>query len=238
MTGPGAGPKRGRLWPLLSGVAAVCMVAYPMAVYLGLTRWSLRGVALVLLALLAPVALRRLWRGGRPKWGDVGTLALLPVLTAALIGLSAALDRVGAVMLVPVAIHAVLLSVFAPSLWSERPMIERFARLQHADLSPAEVAWCRRWTRIWCGFFAFNIALNAALGALGALGAWTLYNGLLAYILMGVLFSVEWVLRKRRFGRPGDGLADRLFARFLSARPPLDGARSGGGAGDRPASEP
>lgn len=230
MTGPGASPGGGRLWTVLSVVAAVGMVAYPMAIYLGMTRWSLRGVAIVLLALIAPVAIRRAWRGGRPKLGDVGTLALLPVLTATLIAIAAALDRAGAVMLVPIAIHTVLLSVFGPTLWTERPMIERFARLQHADLSPAEVAWCRGWTRVWCGFFALNIALNAALVAADAMWAWTVYNGLVAYVLMGLLFAVELVARKRRFGRLGDGPIDRLLARFVVRPTP--------GAPERPLSEP
>ncbi len=238
MTAPGASSGGGRLWTVLSIVAAGSMVAYPMAVYLGLTRWNLRGASLVLLALLAPVVVRRLWRGGRPKLGDVSTLALIPVLTAALIGLAAALNRAGAVLIVPIAIHGLLLATFAPTLWTARPMIERFARLQHDDLSPAEVAWCRLWTRVWCGFFVVNIALDAALVALDAIWWWTVYNGLVAYILMGLLFAVEWIERKRRFRRPGDGLPDRLLARVLTPRPSDEPRPPPGAVDRRPISEP
>jgi len=30
-----------------------------------------------------------------------------------------------------------------------------------------------------------------------SLQTWTLYNGLIAYLLMGVLFGGEWLLRRR-----------------------------------------
>jgi hypothetical protein len=33
---------------------------------------------------------------------------------------------------------------------------------------------------------------------------------------VGLLFAVEYVVRKKRFGRFGPGLVDRTLARFLS----------------------
>ena len=43
---------------------------------------------------------------------------------------------------------------------------------------------------------------------------WTVYNGLVAYVLMGLLFVAEYVPRKLRFGRWGDGPVDRLLLRL------------------------
>jgi uncharacterized membrane protein len=56
-------------------------------------------------------------------------------------------------------------------------------------------------TQVWCWFFSVNgaIALATALWASPAI--WTLYNGLIAYLVMGLLFAGEYVVRwhfKRR----------------------------------------
>lgn len=209
-------PRR-RLGALLGALAAFAMIAWPVAVWFGLTRWSLRGAALVLLALLAPLVVTRLAALPRARLGDVATLAFIPVITAALVGLSALLDHAGAVLAIPCAIHAVLLATFGATLASDRPMIERFARLQHPDLRPAEVAWCRRWTAIWCGFFLANLLVAGALALWAPLWWWTLYNGLIAYALIGLLVAVEWVLRKVRFGRFGRSLPERLLVRLVPA---------------------
>jgi len=69
------------------------------------------------------------------------------------------------------------------------------ARDRQPDFPPAAVAYTRRVTQIWCGFFAVNgvIALYTALFA--SLQQWTFYNGFLAYLLMGFLFAGEYCAR-------------------------------------------
>jgi uncharacterized membrane protein len=59
------------------------------------------------------------------------------------------------------------------------------------------VAYTRRVTQVWCGFFVVNglLALGTALWASEAL--WSLYTGVIAYVLMGVLFGVEYLVRLR-----------------------------------------
>jgi uncharacterized membrane protein len=47
------------------------------------------------------------------------------------------------------------------------------------------------------GFFVFNGVVSAALTLWSPLAWWTLYNGLLVYFIMGVLFGGEWLLRRR-----------------------------------------
>ncbi|WP_227977792.1 hypothetical protein [Arenimonas daejeonensis] len=76
-------------------------------------------------------------------------------------------------------------------------MIERLARLQHPDLPPAAIAYVAKVTRAWCLFFAVNggIALWTALAASDA--TWALYNGLVAYLLIGAMFLGERLLRPR-----------------------------------------
>ena len=44
---------------------------------------------------------------------------------------------------------------------------------------------------------------------------WALYTGILAYILVGFGFMLEFLVRKRVFQQFGDSLPDRLLARIL-----------------------
>ena len=169
------------------------IVTYPVVVWFGLQRGTPRTTALILLAVLVPIALARWRRGGRN--------AVLPVAVA-IVGmtLAAMLDQQGYVLAVPVAISAMMFCVFAPTLRpGSVPMIERFARLQVDDLSDEQRAWCRLWTKIWCAFFVANGSIALLLALAGPLAWWTFYNGLLAYVLMGILFASEYLLRRRRF---------------------------------------
>jgi 3-hydroxymyristoyl/3-hydroxydecanoyl-(acyl carrier protein) dehydratase len=54
-------------------------------------------------------------------------------------------------------------------------------------------------TLVWTVFFLLNGLLALALALGGDLKAWTLYNGFLAYILMGALFAGEFLYRRHRF---------------------------------------
>jgi uncharacterized membrane protein len=112
------------------------------------------------------------------------------------------------------------------------PMIERFARLRVSNLSGATRAWCRLWTWIWCGYFLVNGGVSLAFARAASLTWWALYNGLIAYALLGTLLGTEWVMRRRRFGRQPDAAGDdarRAAARQSDAG--LGGAGAGRGAG-------
>lgn len=182
-------------------VAALALLLYPFAVYVGLSRWDPRAAALVLLVLIAPAAIARL---KRYRASELRAIAFVPLVTVGLLSLSAALDSTGFILVVPVFVNLGLLATFGPTLRWGPPMIERFARLQEPELSGPKMAWCRTWTWIWCGFFTLNATAAAALALFAPLQWWTLYNGLIAYGLIGLLFAVEIVLRHLKFGRAND----------------------------------
>ena len=64
-------------------------------------------------------------------------------------------------------------------------------------LNAAAIPYVTRVTQAWCIFFVINggIALWTALRASDA--AWALYNGAIAYVLIGALLAAEWLLRPR-----------------------------------------
>ena len=93
-------------------------------------------------------------------------------------------------------------SVDSPRAVRSKPRPERMARLTQPDLPESGVRYTRAVTQIWCGFFVLNAALSSWTIYLDNLRVWTLYNGLISYLLMGSLFVGEWLYRphyRKRF---------------------------------------
>lgn len=198
---PGLPPVNEVRWmKVVVTVASIAgAVAYPFVVYAVLDRFGPHALGWVLLAaLVPPVVVRVLGRGG-PTTRPPVIVALLFVLAV----LALALRQAGWVLMAPVVINIGLALSFGATLFSERPMIERFARLQHPDLSAAEVSWCRAWTIAWLVYFLVNVVVVSLLAAMAPVGWWTVYTGGIAYALMGLLFATEFVARKLRFGDRG-----------------------------------
>ena len=170
-----------------------------------------RTAALALAALLVPATIVRLRGLDRPS---IKTVAFVPAVALVMFLVSAALDRFGLVLAIPTTVNAVLLAGFAPTLRRGPSMVERFARIQHPDLTDGEIAWCRIWTLVWCGFFVWNGTLATILAIFAPLEWWTVYNGILSYVQMVLLFAIEIVARKLRFRRFDGGLPDRLLERL------------------------
>jgi uncharacterized membrane protein len=168
------------------------MVLYPFAIWLGHGQVEPRFLA----GLLLLVGLMRLpaMRAGPAGIGWlVGTL-LLSFIT--LWG-----NHFLALKLYPVLVNAAMLTVFTYSLFVPPSIVEQFARRREPDLAPQSVTYTRRVTQVWCVFFALNggVALVTALWTSAAI--WSLYNGFVAYLLMGLLFAGEYAIRcnfKRR----------------------------------------
>lgn len=209
----------GKLLALLNGLL---VAAYPLAVYLGLTRFSARGLGLVLLAFWLPGLIGKVRTARRE---DLQAVLRLPLSVCLLLGSTALLDDPRFVLALPALINLALLAQFAGSLRAT-PIVERFARMQKPDLSPAQVAYCRAVTKVWCGFFVVNAAISAGLAGFAPLSAWALYNGLLAYLAIGALATGEYLVRKLKFREYGSGLHDRVLARlFPPPLPPRGAAR-------------
>ncbi|MEM9457076.1 MAG: hypothetical protein AAGF11_23055 [Myxococcota bacterium] len=197
-----------------SVVFGVALVGYPVVAYFAFRHLSPRVASAVLLVVFIPAAVSRLSARSRAA---LAPLAMLPLVTVGLLLGSAALGSTGLALLVPVLVNATLLLAFGATLVSGPPMIERFARLQVDDLQPAELRWCRGWTLGWSAFFLVNGSIALYLSQLPTMEAWTTYNGLVAYILMGTMFGVEYSVRKYRFGRLGTHLLDRILRRTFEA---------------------
>jgi uncharacterized membrane protein len=173
------------IWNVL---AAVLTLAYPLAIWFGHGSIEPRWLAGLLL-LTAATRLPMLKLSATARWTVAGALVL--------VALAVASNAVLPLKLYPVLVNAALLAAFGASLVSGMPLVERMARLREPALPPAGVAYTRRVTQAWCVFFVLNgaIALGTALFASEAV--WSLYNGVIAYLLMGLMFGGEYLLRMR-----------------------------------------
>lgn len=96
----------------------------------------------------------------------------------------------------PNMISGIMLIIFAGSLFGEQTVIERFARLQNPNLPLHAVTYTRNVTKIWTFFFIFNIIVTTTLILLENYRLWALFSGVISYILMGIIMSVEYCVRK------------------------------------------
>lgn len=190
------------------------VAAYPLLVYVGVSRWSPRVLGLVLLAALLPGLVSKLRTADRAHLWPV---LRVPLSIFALVGLGAALNEPRFFYALPVLVNLMLLANFAATLRGPVSMIERFARMQEPELPPGGEAYCRKVTIVWCWFFVANAAMSAALALWAPVAWWSLYVGGIAYLLIGVMFTVEYIVRKATFRRFSDALPDRLLRKVFGA---------------------
>jgi len=101
----------------------------------------------------------------------------------------------------PLLMNILFLFAFGSTLFVHPNMIFRFATMQDKSIrgSMAEKrveAYCRKVTIVWCGFFVVNGSIAAWTIFSGSDVLWSVYNGGISYILIGVLFTGEFIVRK------------------------------------------
>ncbi|MCF8482369.1 MAG: hypothetical protein K9H25_18245 [Rhodospirillum sp.] len=179
---------------------ALVGVCYPVLVYFGLSAFSPRVLLTALVILVLVRAL--LFLLARKATPTLITLAIAVVLTA--VGWVA---EPLAIRLYPVAVSLTMALIFTLTLVRPPPMIERFARQRDPTLDAFGQRYTRTLTKVWIGFFLVNASIAGWTVAFGSLEQWTLYNGILSYLLIGLLFFGEWPIRRiirRRAAARGD----------------------------------
>jgi uncharacterized membrane protein len=172
-------------------LSALLLLAYPFAVYYGLNQWGIGVVA----GVLGFLFLLRMIGGNKTRLRELKYIAWLSGLAGILLTLLAFIFKSSDwFTYYPVIVNILMLSIFVYSLRQNETMIERFARLQEPDLPDYAVSYTRTVTKVWCLFFILNGSIALATTFM-TLQTWTLYNGLISYLLAGLLFAIEFVIR-------------------------------------------
>jgi len=162
-------------YPFLSAyLAAKGFAGLTLAAFAGLMAW--RGVQ----------ATETAWRFG------AFTLAVLLLL-------GAYFANTYVIWLIPSLIYLGLTVLFGHTLFSPPSLCERLVRLLFPEFKPGISEYLYQVTWVWTLFFFINIFICALLPLLAGPEIWTLYTGVLVYVLMSMLVIGEWLYRHRRF---------------------------------------
>lgn len=177
---------------LLTIMSALVLLAYPFTVYFGLQYFSLSTIS----AVLGIIFIVRIISSKNTRFKALKNIALLTGavgITLAILGVL--FKQHNWLTFYPVIVNLVMFSVFAFSLKQQQNIIECFARTQDPNLPEEAIAYTRKVTKLWCGFFVINGTI-ALITCFMSLKIWTLYNGFISYILIGTLMGTEWLVRQ------------------------------------------
>jgi len=94
----------------------------------------------------------------------------------------------------PVIVNLSLFTLFFSSLFMSKNIIEIFARKMDPTFTEEGVDYTRKVCIAWCLFFIFN-GVMASVSITFSSKIWALYNGFISYILIGIMFTVEYCVR-------------------------------------------
>lgn len=167
-------------------------VCYPFLVWFSLDYFQPRFVALALAGLFLLRLLSR--KSGQPAsgiWPYVVPACALFLLAIALV------NETQWLLAYPVFVNLLFLLIFTYSLAHPPTVAERLARLEDPNLPPKGVAYTRKVTQVWSGFFLANAAVSLATVWYGDRWLWSLYNGCVSYVLVGLLMAGEMAVRRK-----------------------------------------
>lgn len=171
---------------IINGVIGFLTFSYPFAVYFGIQYLEPRFIA-VLLASVVTIRLSAVNQSKRP----------LLIVALVYAGFAIWDNQVITLRFYPVVVNAFMLLIFGTSLIYPPTVIERLARIQKPDLPPSGIIYTRRVTQVWCVFFLLNGSIALVTALWSSFEIWTLYNGLIAYVLIGLLLGGEYWVRLR-----------------------------------------
>ena len=180
---------------MLTAARVAVRLAYPLLI-LGSWYWDApRVMGLLLLVLLW---LQRALGGGivgnalrHMSMLDWSVAVMLTVASSAI----AWTGNATLLRLYPAIVNLGLLVAFGATLYRGPSMIERFARTRTPHLGVEGQAYTRCVTIVWCAFFVANGAFSVYTALAWEVGDWALYNGVVAYGLIGALLLGEWLWR-------------------------------------------
>jgi uncharacterized membrane protein len=163
-------------------------VAYPFLVYFGLRILppGFFAIGVFALAALGLVFGRKQTSRNTLPYLIAGVVVLILAARSPMVGLKA----------YPVMLNLALAGAFAYSLRWPPTIIEQIVRLRRPDMPQYVISYLRKVTICWLAFFLVNAGLSAATAMSGSLKLWTLYNGFISYVAIGVMFGAEYLVRQ------------------------------------------
>lgn len=172
----------------MRSLLAMAFIAFPLTVYFLLEHWPARAFV-VLFGVLACARLLLTQTVTVP-------VRLLGSLAIGLFCLIAWHQQaLGVVKLYPVLMSLGGAGYGLYTLFYPPSAIERLARAMGMPVDSAGERYTRGVTRLWVGFFILNAGVACYTALATSTAAWSLYNGLISYLIIGVLLGAEYLYR-------------------------------------------
>ena len=121
----------------------------------------------------------------------------LSILCTILIITTVKFTHIFALKFYPALVNFTGFCIFFSSLFKQETVIQFVAkRIQGKELSDVTKNYTRNLTYVWCAFLLFNCCLSLITVFLSE-NIWALYNGFITYILTGLVFAIEYIIRIR-----------------------------------------
>ena len=102
----------------------------------------------------------------------------------------------------PPVMNFCLFFIFFSSLFQERTVIQKIALASDPDSNEAVMKYTRNLTYIWAVFTFLNFLISVGTVFMSE-KIWALYNGFISYLLVGIIFIIEYIVRinfMRKYG--------------------------------------
>ena len=177
---------------MFNGIIWIVTLIYPFLVWSSLDYLQPRYLALILASLFLLRFLHR--KRSKPMNGMLSLAFPAGLLFLLLIAL---INETRWLLAYPAFVSLVFFTVFAYSLVYPPTVVERLARLEDPELPPNGVSYTRKVTQVWSCFFLINAAISLFTIWYGDPWLWSLYNGVVFYVFMGLLMAAEMIVRRK-----------------------------------------
>jgi len=165
----------------------ILSISYPILVFYGLQELGMRSLIFLVLFLGALHSFN-FYRGDKKSL--IWVIACLAIAVFSWFN-----DSSIGLKFYPVIVNLGMLALFSWSLLNPPPIIERLARLTEPELPEHAIRYTRAVTIVWVAFFALNSLVAGSLALFASDKLWALYNGGIAYLIIGLIFAAERLYR-------------------------------------------
>ena len=102
----------------------------------------------------------------------------------------------------PPVMNFCLFMIFFSSLFQERTVIQKIALASDPNSNEAVMKYTKNLTYIWAVFTFLNFLVSVGTVFMSE-KIWALYNGFISYLLVGIIFIIEYIVRinfMRKYG--------------------------------------
>ena len=119
---------------------------------------------------------------------------LLPFFVSVSVVIMFWLKRIVLLKFYPVVCNLFVFTVFFVSLFTKETVIQKIAKTMEGELTEKVRVYTRKLTYVWCVFISLNFVISVITIFLPD-NYWILYNGFISYILVGLMFIAEYIVR-------------------------------------------